>query len=115
MLAEARGQRLYLVPIGPENEHQRTLDGELPEAVAASTELSVLLPCWGVTEGNLMARTGGAHAGDGLAVIRAESKYQPAIVHRLAVLGGLARNAQAAGRLYTQQHNYHMGEHCTAF
>lgn len=109
-MSALRGQRLFLVPVGPENEHQRTIDGALPGDVPPNTSASRLLPCWGVTDGNYLVKTQlRAEAGDVFAFIRARSKDKSAYVHRLAVLDCLVRDEAAAKTLYKLQHDYNMG------
>lgn len=105
-----RKQRLYLVPVGPEHEHLRTLDGKLPGNANPTVKTTGMLPCWGVTDGNILVRSGGAEPGDVLAFIRAQSKGHPATVHRLAILSSMTRDAEAASQLYKEQHSYHMGK-----
>ena len=74
-MTDARVQRLFLIPVGKENEHQRTIDGTLPARVLLHSSLTTLLPCWGVTDGNYLVRNGlKAERGDILAFIRAQSK-----------------------------------------
>lgn len=110
-MTEVRGQRLFLIPIGKENPHQRTIDGKLPTGVPLHTPASKLLPCWGVTDGNYLVRHQlRAEAGDVLAFIRAKSTGQTAYVHRLAVLDSFVRDEAAASDLYQLQHNYNMGK-----
>ncbi|DBA70073.1 TPA: hypothetical protein ACH3X2_012239 [Trebouxia sp. C0005] len=109
-MTEVRGQRLFLIPIGKENPHQRTIDGKLPTGVPLHTPASKLLPCWGVTDDNYLVRHQlRAEAGDVLAFIRAKSTGQTAYVHRLAVLDSFVRDEAAASDLYQLQHNYNMG------
>lgn len=106
-----RPQRLFLIPIGQENTHQRTIDGLLPADVVPSASTSALLPCWGVTDGNYLAKNKvRAQAGDVFALIRARHKGQPAYVHRLAVVENLVRDPSACAELYKLSHDYNMGK-----
>lgn len=105
-----RPQRLFLIPIGQENTHQRTIDGLLPADVVPSASTSALLPCWGVTDGNYLAKNKvRAQAGDMFALIRAQHKGQPVYVHRLAVVETLVRDPAACAELYKVSHDYNMG------
>ena len=108
----ARGQRLFLIPVGKKNAHQNTIDGRLPEGVPLHTPAAKLLPCWGVTDGNYLVRNHiRAEPGDVFAFIRAKSTGQAAYVHRLAVLDSLVRNEAAANELYQMRHDYNMGRY----
>ena len=103
-------QALFLVPIGQENEHQRTIDGLLPGEVVPSAATSALLPCWGVTDGNYLVKNKvRAQAGDVFALIRAQCRGQAAYVHRLAVVEKLVRDSSACAELYKVSHDYNMG------
>lgn len=110
--ASARlGQRLFLVPVGQENEHQHTIDGHLPANVLPTATALACLPCWGLTDGNyLVKHSAKVQVGDVLAFIRAQHKKQPAYVHRLAVVDGIARDP-IASELYKVSHDYNMGEY----
>ena len=111
----ARAQRLLLIPVGQENTHQHTIDGNLPAGVAPCASTSTLLPCWGVTDGNYLVKNKvRAQAGDIFALIRAQHKGQRAYVYRLAVVDTLVRNPSACGELYKISHDYNMGSdsHC---
>ena len=108
-----RCQGLFLIPIGRENEHQRTIDGLLPAKVSPSAVTSALLPCWGVTDGNYLVKNRvRAQAGDVFALIRAQQKGQTAYVHRLAVVEKIVRDTSACAELYKTSHDYNMGRSC---
>ena len=92
------GPRMFPVPVGVENEHQRTIEGQSP-----------IGPCWGFTDGNYLANTTRTNQGDVLLFVRARSKTAAASIYRLAVVEHLFRNPQLAGQLYKTQHNYSMG------
>ena len=105
------GPRLFLVPVGQENEHQHTIDGHLPASVLPNAAILASLPCWGVTDGNYLVKpSANVQAGDVLAFIRAQHKKQPAYVHRLAVVDGMRRDS-IASLLYKASHDYNMGKH----
>lgn len=90
--------KLFLVPVGPENEHQQTIDGRSP-----------IGPCWGLTDGNNLVKGCGSGPGDLCLFIRARSKFAAATVYRLGVIERLFRDPELAGQLYKIQHHYSMG------
>lgn len=91
------GPKLFLVPVGRENEHQRTIDGKSPVG-----------SCWGFTDGNYLA--GRTKQGDMLLFIRAGSKAAPATIYRLGLVEQSSKNPDLASQLYKIQHNYSMGK-----
>ena len=93
----AAGPKVFLVPVGRENDHQRTIDGESPVG-----------PCWGFTDGNHLA--GRIKEGDMLLFIRAGSHRSPATIYRLGLVEQSTKNPDLASQLYKTQHNYNMGK-----
>ena len=91
--------KLFLVPVGAANDHQRTIDG-----------LSPVGACWGCTDGSQLVQLEQEETGSVLVFIRAMTRVSAAHVYRLGEVESCYRDPQLAGTLYKTQHTYNMGE-----